>query len=288
MIDLTKDHEKASFPSRFSDGLKPADVQTAFRVKHEDGSQTNVSCSWEDTLRPKTRIGLLRHYNPVTGRWLSRDPLEEHGGLNLYGFVGNDSVFQTDASGLDINPSQPGGTWYLAFVVDWEFWNKGIFAYASAYFELARTAMLHADGTLQDNWDLNSNEIDKVKATATYTRYIETRLKSQIRFAFIGKPDGSYNWKSREENMTFDYGTDGYYAFGDARFSTDGSLNLCSKKIDYYATVTMSDRFVFRGYANAPGLSPTGVGYRLETHGWISPFSTHAGWKETVKLDLGL
>ena len=30
-----------------------------------------------------------RHYSPALGRWLSRDPIEERGGLNLYAFVGN-------------------------------------------------------------------------------------------------------------------------------------------------------------------------------------------------------
>lgn len=29
-----------------------------------------------------------RYFEPVTGTWLSRDPLGESGGLNLYGFVG--------------------------------------------------------------------------------------------------------------------------------------------------------------------------------------------------------
>ncbi|MFZ9938074.1 MAG: RHS repeat-associated core domain-containing protein, partial [Luteolibacter sp.] len=29
-----------------------------------------------------------RYYDPVTGRWPSRDPIEEEGGLNLYGFLG--------------------------------------------------------------------------------------------------------------------------------------------------------------------------------------------------------
>ncbi|MBK1835288.1 RHS repeat-associated core domain-containing protein, partial [Roseibacillus ishigakijimensis] len=31
-----------------------------------------------------------RYYDPVTGRWPSRDPIEERGGENLYGFVYND------------------------------------------------------------------------------------------------------------------------------------------------------------------------------------------------------
>jgi hypothetical protein len=32
----------------------------------------------------------MRYYNPTTGRWISRDPIGEEGGLNLYGFVGID------------------------------------------------------------------------------------------------------------------------------------------------------------------------------------------------------
>ena len=32
------------------------------------------------------------HYDPAMGRWLNRDPIAENGGVNLYGFVGNDGV----------------------------------------------------------------------------------------------------------------------------------------------------------------------------------------------------
>ncbi len=35
-----------------------------------------------------------------TGRWLSRDPIGERGGVNLYGFVGNDGVNYVDRLGL--------------------------------------------------------------------------------------------------------------------------------------------------------------------------------------------
>ncbi|HEY8962525.1 MAG TPA: RHS repeat-associated core domain-containing protein [Luteolibacter sp.] len=41
-----------------------------------------------------------RYYDPVTGRWLNRDPLEEEGGMNLFGFVRNDAVNQADVLGL--------------------------------------------------------------------------------------------------------------------------------------------------------------------------------------------
>ncbi len=41
-----------------------------------------------------------RFYSPSQGRWLSRDPIEETGGVNLYGFVGNDPINQQDLLGL--------------------------------------------------------------------------------------------------------------------------------------------------------------------------------------------
>jgi RHS repeat-associated protein len=51
-----------------------------------------------------TESGLLyyghRYYNPSTGRWLSRDPIEEEGGDNLYIFLDNDPVGYVDAVGL--------------------------------------------------------------------------------------------------------------------------------------------------------------------------------------------
>jgi RHS repeat-associated protein len=37
-----------------------------------------------------------RYYDPVTGRWPSRDPIGEEGGNNLYEFVGNDGVNRLD------------------------------------------------------------------------------------------------------------------------------------------------------------------------------------------------
>ena len=41
----------------------------------------------------------MRYYNPTTGRWISRDPIGDRGGLNLYGFVGNDPVNHIDLLG---------------------------------------------------------------------------------------------------------------------------------------------------------------------------------------------
>jgi RHS repeat-associated protein len=42
----------------------------------------------------------LRPYNPPLGRWITRDPIEEQDGLNLYVVVGNDLVNRWDVLGL--------------------------------------------------------------------------------------------------------------------------------------------------------------------------------------------
>jgi hypothetical protein len=38
-------------------------------------------------------------YNPNTGRWLSRDPIEEQGGINLFGFISNRPISDYDIDG---------------------------------------------------------------------------------------------------------------------------------------------------------------------------------------------
>jgi hypothetical protein len=41
-------------------------------------------------------------YNPDTGRWLSRDPIEERGGKNIYEFVANSPIGFYDKLGLQM------------------------------------------------------------------------------------------------------------------------------------------------------------------------------------------
>ncbi len=54
-----------------------------------------------------------RYYDPLTGRWPSRDPIEEEGGVNLYGFVENRGTSSIDFLGkmpqfIDTPHTQPG------------------------------------------------------------------------------------------------------------------------------------------------------------------------------------
>ena len=90
------------------------------RVRPENRAQTPQPCRENRTCSYETASGVFqfstkyydeetgfyyygyRYYDPQTGRWPSRDPINERGGINLYGFVGNDGVSGIDFLGLDL------------------------------------------------------------------------------------------------------------------------------------------------------------------------------------------
>jgi RHS repeat-associated protein len=55
-----------------------------------------------------------RYYDPLTGRWPSRDPIEEEGGINLYVFIENDGVNEWDYLGLQGHPARAAAAAALA------------------------------------------------------------------------------------------------------------------------------------------------------------------------------
>jgi hypothetical protein len=56
-----------------------------------------------------------RWYDPLTGRWLSRDPIQEKGGINLYGFVDNNIIDNIDINGELIWRNPFSGSYYNNF-----------------------------------------------------------------------------------------------------------------------------------------------------------------------------
>jgi RHS repeat-associated protein len=47
-------------------------------------------------------LSATRAYSPNLGRWITKDPIQEKGGLNMYAYCGNDPINNVDPEGLDI------------------------------------------------------------------------------------------------------------------------------------------------------------------------------------------
>ena len=78
------------------------------KVLVETGNGVENSFKFSTKYEDK-ETGLLyygyRYYSVEMGRWISRDPIAEQGGVNLYGFCGNDPVDKVDYLGyLSISP----------------------------------------------------------------------------------------------------------------------------------------------------------------------------------------
>ena len=87
------------------------------------GEQAGEFCFGFSTKYRDAATGLMlyecRCYSPVLGRWMTRDPIGERGGLNLYGFCENDPLDNYDYLGLsysdlilDVEPHDPRSFWY--------------------------------------------------------------------------------------------------------------------------------------------------------------------------------
>jgi RHS repeat-associated protein len=83
--------------------------QVAARLKYDSyGTITSSNGTLPDYryaglyAHPQSGVYLAtyRAYDPKIGRWLSRDPIRELGGLNLYGYVGGNPILWNDPDGL--------------------------------------------------------------------------------------------------------------------------------------------------------------------------------------------
>lgn len=85
-----------------SNQIQPGNIPQSPIAPEPAQSQSPASATITNTKRNKHSYPQLYPYENTTQLdWLSRDPLGEQGGLNLYGFVGNDPINKWDYLGLD-------------------------------------------------------------------------------------------------------------------------------------------------------------------------------------------
>jgi integrase/recombinase XerD len=83
-------------------------TQTHPPIKPRPNGPDPASCTSSADEKTKENLGFrpcvefygYRYYDPVTGRWPSRDPIGERGGVNLYAMLQNDGINRLDILGL--------------------------------------------------------------------------------------------------------------------------------------------------------------------------------------------
>jgi RHS repeat-associated protein len=89
-------------PSAGSAAKPPSDTPQGVGGENRHNSLETSGLNANPSFFPSMGVTYYgyRYLDPHTGRWPSRDPIGESGGMNLYGFVRNDGVNRWDMLGL--------------------------------------------------------------------------------------------------------------------------------------------------------------------------------------------
>ena len=134
-----------------------------------------------------------RYYDPVTGRWPSRDPIGERGGVNLYGFVTNVPVGKIDLLGKDdCSLSELGDKKVISARVDLS--TKKTPSVASLLYDLVSNTITGKLTELQSGF-FTHDLLPQGKATVVCGECKCTRKAGWIR-------DAKYEWVEKEHSKT--------------------------------------------------------------------------------------
>ena len=190
-----------------------------------------------------------RFYAPAHARWLTPDPLEEQGGLNLYAFCANNPVNGYDALGLFVNPlTGPGAFAFWEFVAD-AFFEAYDRSPVSA--EMLRISVWRLFGTEPHVFSGHSKLAAAIKNSPEYKKIIDDKVDPLP----LGKKDPFSG------NGDVHFGShDLVSSVGDAKWRFSGNVcksSATSAKLDL--KVTVEDTYNFEWWGE----------YKEKIYGWF-------------------
>ena len=214
-----------------------------------------------------------RFYSPNLARWLTRDPLEEQGGLNLYGFCGNDALDNTDPYGL----ASGGSGTYDKIVALMEKAGVQIFWWnvAEKFFmgrencpisaEMLKLAITGYVGTGRYVFPENGQLASAIQDSVEYKNMIDNLVQTQtIRRKEYKKYDEPINFKTKDLET----------AVGHAFYNLEG--DICKAKNDRARLdlrVTVLDTYDFHMWGKA----------EIEARGFVLSFGNNLAYQSQQK-----
>lgn len=229
----------------------------------DDGSPGDVEAN------RRVQYNRARHYHPVHGRWLQRDPAGYVGGMNLYEYLRSNPLFWTDPSGLGPykigtapppHPHGPFGQGHGSQTGDADsanFWQLADQAATAAWFvyDDASKHLKHYLGNSGTEYTIDARGLFTEDSQAKRLFYSE--LNRAMRFV-EGKAQGR-NRGFHLVSKTWDKGF------------TERNTNW------YYAT------YQFRAYGDGPAEILPNCRYRLRfAYHFDDPYDWHARMKVTI------
>ena len=202
------------------------------------------SCEYMDD-----ELGLIyynyRHLNPRDGRWISRDPIMEQGGWNLYSYIYNSPTISNDIIGL--------------YTVSYEV-NLGVIGapfYAKIQGEIQTNPYFKVSGEFYAAWQWTIPGVKKIDKLASkylgihFDARIREGTKAKISYSGCKKLSNIKVCGSAEAFSVIEYRRRGYRNKSTGRFnrqrfginasgSGDLCLNLCNGDISLQANISWS------------------------------------------------
>ena len=202
------------------------------------------SCEYMDD-----ELGLIyynyRHLNPLDGRWISRDPIMEQGGWNLYSYIYNSPTISNDIIGL--------------YTVSYEV-NLGVIGapfYAKIQGEIQTNPYFKVSGEFYAAWQWTIPGVKKIDKLASkylgihFDAGIRVGTKAKISYSGCKKLSNIKVCGSAEAFSVIEYRRRGYRNKSTGRFnrqrfginasgSGDLCLNLCNGDISLQANISWS------------------------------------------------
>ena len=194
-------------------------------------------------------LGLIyynyRHLNPRDGRWISRDPIAEQGGWNLYSYIYNSPTISNDIIGL--------------YTVSYEV-NLGVIGapfYAKIQGEIQTNPYFKVSGEFYAAWQWTIPGVKKIDKLASkylgihFDAGIRVGTKAKISYSGCKKLSNIKVCGSAEAFSVIEYRRRGYRNKSTGRFnrqrfginasgSGDLCLNLCNGDISLQANISWS------------------------------------------------